>query len=200
MTILIIIITGLISYSAFKRPELFYKLCFTPYQVVHRKQWHRVITHAFVHANWEHLAVNMLVLFSFGEALSHYFEIYFSHNPILLFLSLYFGGVIISSIFTLIREKDNFHYNAVGASGAVSAVTFACIFFDPLNKIYFFGILPIPGILFGVLYLGYSYYMSKRNVDNIGHDAHFWGAVFGFAFPLLVRPELIHHFFNQLFR
>lgn len=199
MTILIIIVTAIFSIVAFQQPELFHRYNFNAYQVYHRKQWYRVFTHAFLHANWEHLFVNMFVLFSFGTALWQYFYIYFGQNVLLLYLGLYIGGIIISTVFTLVKEKDNFNYNAVGASGAVSAVTFACIFFSPLSKIYFFGIIPIPGILFGALYLGYSYYMGKRNVDNIGHDAHFWGAVYGFVYPLLLKPALLSNFFDKLF-
>lgn len=199
MTLLIIIVTALFSIAAFSRSELTYRYNFNPYQVVHRKQWYRVFTHAFLHANWEHLIINMIVLFSFGNALTRYFHVYFGDNLILLYLGIYVGGIIISSVFTLIKEKDNFNYNAVGASGAVSAVLFACIFFDPLNMIYFFGVIPIPGILFGVLYLGYSYYMGKKSNDNIGHDAHFWGAVYGFIFPILLKPSLLSNFIDKLF-
>ncbi|MDY0315521.1 MAG: rhomboid family intramembrane serine protease, partial [Bacteroidales bacterium] len=72
------------------------------------------------------------------------------------------------------------------------------MFFDPWNKIYFFGVLPIPGILFGVIYLIYSYQMAKKAKDNIGHDAHFWGAVYGFVFPLFFKPELWEYFYLRL--
>ena len=91
-------------------------------------------------------------------------------------------------------------YNAVGASGAVSAIVFASIFFAPMSKLLVFGILPLPAILFGILYLGYSYYMSKKSVDNVAHDTHFWGAVFGFIFPMLIKPELYNVFLSQLFK
>lgn len=198
MTLLIIIVTAIFSIVAFQQPELFYRYNFNAYQTYHRKQWYRVFTHAFLHANWEHLIINMLVLFSFGTALWKYLYIYFGQHILLLYLGLYIGGIIISTVFTLVKEKDNFNYNAVGASGAVSAVTFACIFFNPLSKIYFFGIVPVPGILFGVIYLGYSYYMGKRNVDNIGHDAHFWGAVYGFVYPLILKPSLFSNFIDKL--
>ncbi len=199
MTLLIIIITALFSIAAFNKTELMHRYNFNPYQVVHRKQWYRIFSHAFLHANWEHLIINMVVLFSFGNALSRYFNWYFGKNVLFLYLGIYVGGIIISSLFTLFKEKNNFNYNAVGASGAVSAVVFACIFFDPMNKIYFMGFVPIPGILFGVLYLAYSYYMGKKSNDNIGHDAHFWGAVYGFIFPILLKPQLLSNFFDKLF-
>lgn len=199
MTLFIIIITGLVSVMAFKRGEIMWRYNFNAYQIVHRKQWYRLITHAFLHANWEHLIVNMLVLLSFGTALNKYFYIYFGQNIWVLYLGIYVGGIIVSSVYSLITQRNNHYYNAVGASGAVSAVTFACIFFEPLNKIYFFGVIPIPAIIFGVLYLAYSYYMGKKNIDNIGHDAHFWGAVYGFFYPVILRPDLLKTFFTKLF-
>jgi membrane associated rhomboid family serine protease len=199
ITLIIIAITVLFSIAAFNRPELFYKYNFNPYQTVRRKQWYRLFSHALLHANWEHLFVNMFVLYSFGNAMEKYFAYYFGHNVLLLYLGLYLGGIVASSIKTLVKQKDNYNYNAVGASGAVSAVVFASIFFDPLNMIYFFAIIPIPGILFGILYLWYSSYMSKRNIDNVGHEAHFWGAVFGFVYPLLLKPSLIYNFIDRLF-
>ncbi|WP_262887967.1 rhomboid family intramembrane serine protease [Draconibacterium halophilum] len=112
---------------------------------------------------------------------------------------LYFGGIFASNIWSLIKHKDNYYYNAVGASGAVSAVLFATIFFQPWEPLYLFAILPIPGILFAAGYLFYSYQMSKRQSDNVAHDAHFLGAVFGFVFPILLKPELFSRFIDQLF-
>jgi len=197
-TLLIVIVTSIFSIAAFNRTELMYRYNFSPYQVFHRNQWYRIFSHAILHANWEHLIVNMFVLYSFGNALERYFYNYFGDNLLLLYLGLYIGGIVVSSLFTLFKEKNNFNYSAVGASGAVSAVTFACIFFDPMNKIYIMAIIPIPGILFGVLYLAYSYYMGKKNMDNVGHDAHFWGAVYGFVFPILLKPSLLSNFFYNL--
>lgn len=198
ITLLIIIVTVIVSLAAFNRRELMYKYNFNAYQIVHRKQWYRLFSHAFLHANWEHLIVNMIVLYSFGNALYYYFYVYVGSDLLPLFLGIYIGGIVISSVYTLFKEKDNYNYNAVGASGAVSAVTFACIFFDPLNKIYFMMFLPIPAILFGVIYLAYSYYMGKKNIDNVGHDAHFWGAVYGFIFPIIIKPSLLSNFFDKL--
>ena len=82
----------------------------------------------------------------------------------------------------------------------MAAVTFACILFDPLGKILFFGVIPIPGVLFGILYLAYSYYMGKRGMDNVAHDAHFYGAVFGFVYPLIFRPDMIGRFIEKIFQ
>lgn len=198
MTYFIIAVTSIFSILAFSRRELMYKFQFNPYQVFHRKEWYRIFTHAFLHADYSHLIINMIVLYSFGRAIEMFFPYYLGGSAILYFFLLYFGGVVISSLFTLVKHRNNPDYNAVGASGAVSAVVFASVFFSPLDKILFFGILPMPGILFGVFYLAYSYYMSRKKVDNIGHDAHFWGAVYGFIFPVLVKPDLIQVFIFQL--
>jgi membrane associated rhomboid family serine protease len=141
----------------------------------------------------------MIVLWSFGEAVERYFRIYFGSDGTYYFLVLYFGAVLFSSLWSLYKQKNNYYYNALGASGAVSAIVFSAIFFNPWSKIYFFGILPIPGIVFGALYLVYSYRMGKKNVDNIGHDAHFLGALYGFLLPVLLRPSLIYEFINKLF-
>ena len=145
------------------------------------------------------LVVNMIVLFSFGTVVEHYFEINFGGTGTYYYLILFFGSIIFSTLWSLYQQKENPYYNAVGASGAVSAILFTAIFFQPWASIYFFGILPIPGILFGGLYLYYSYYMSTKKMDNIGHDAHFLGAIFGFFFPVMLRPELMMDFIHMLF-
>ena len=199
ITLMLIIIISLVSVLAFNQTGIMSQFQFNAFQVYHRKQYYRLISHALVHANWEHLLVNMIVLYSFGTAVEHYFRVYFGSNGSFYFLALFVGSVIFSSLWSLIQQKNNYYYNAVGASGAVSAILFAAIFFDPWAKIYFFGILPIPGFIFGVLYLYYSYYMSRKKVDNIGHDAHFLGAIIGFITPVLIRPSLFYDFISLLF-
>jgi membrane associated rhomboid family serine protease len=140
----------------------------------------------------------MLVLYFFGPVIETYLNYNFGIKANLFYILLYFGGILISNIQSLIRHKNNYYYNAVGASGAVSAVLFAFIFFDPLQKILVFFVLPVPGILFAVIYLIYSYKMSKRDNDNIAHDAHLLGALFGFLFPILLKPGLFATFINKL--
>ena len=200
ITVTLIIIIALISIISFSQPTILSRFQFSAFQVYHRGQYYRLVSHAFVHANWEHLIVNMIVLFSFGLIVEKYFEMYFGSAGQNYYLVLFFGSIIFSSLWSLFNEKNNYYYNAVGASGAVSAVLFTAIFFDPWSNIYFFGILPIPGIVFGGLYLYYSYYMSRKNLDNIGHDAHFLGALFGFCLPVIIRPSLFMDFLDQLFK
>lgn len=203
MTIFIIITTSIISILAFYNDDIMRRSQLNPYEVYHKKQWHQIITHGFVHADWVHLFVNMFVLYSFGKAVENIFR-QLANNDIIQsatisYLLLYFIAMILATIPSILKNKNNHWYNSVGASGAVSAIIFTSIFFQPLHKLYFFGILPIPGIVFGIIYLAYTHYMSRKNNDNINHDAHFVGAIFGFVFPLILDPKLINIFINQLF-
>jgi membrane associated rhomboid family serine protease len=203
MTIVIIIITGAISIWGFSNEAIMKKLQLNPYQITHDNQLHRLITHGFIHGDWIHLLVNMLVFFSFGSAIENRFDILahkgIINNNILHFFILYFGGMVIATISTVIKHKNNPQYNAIGASGAVSAVVFTYIFFSPTNSLLLMGVIPIPAIIFGVLYLIYSQYMARKSGGNVNHDAHFIGAVFGFIYPILLKPSLIYSFINQIF-
>ena len=198
MTLIIIIVTLIITVIAFYSDEVMSKMMLNAYQVYHKKEWYRMITHGFLHADWTHLIINMIVLYSFGSNVEAWFGKLkmagYIDSVAITYSLLYFGGIIVSSMITLIRHRNNRWYNSVGASGAVSAIIFTSIFFSPLDKLYFFAVIPIPGIVFGILYLVYSSYMSRRNRDNINHDAHFLGAVYGFFFPFLIDFDLISHF------
>jgi len=201
MTLIIVLITSLVSIAAFRSEELMSKLLFNPYKVYHKREWYRLFTHGLLHADWYHLIINMIVLYSFGIAVERYFDQLaaagFIKYPVLNFFILYLGGIVISSVTTLWKHRNNSEYNSIGASGAVSAVVFTNIFFGPMNTLLFY-FIPIPGILGGIIYLVYSHYMSRRGKDNINHDAHFVGAVFGFLFPVFMNAQLIRIFFNQL--
>jgi len=203
LTPIIIAITVGISILAFRNEKLFDRLQLNPYLVHHRNQLHRIVTHGFLHADWIHLLVNMIVLFSFGTAVENRLDILESKgmigNSTLHFLILYFIGMMISTVSTIRKYKDNYNYNAIGASGAVSAVVFAFIFFSPTNTLLFMGFIPIPAIIFGVLYLIYSQYMRRKSGGNVNHDAHFIGAVFGFIYPILLEPSLVRYFISQIF-
>ncbi len=201
MTLIIVIITSVISIIAFSNRTLFSRLQFNPYQVYHRREWYRIITHGFLHADWVHLIVNMLVLYSFGSSVEQDFKFMAARTwmkfPILWYVLFYLLSLIISSLTTLRKHKDDIWYNSVGASGAVSAVLFCCIFFDPNMTLLFMGIVPIKAFIFGPLYLLYSYYSGRKAADNINHDAHLLGAVFGFCFPMLIDVNLIKWFLEQ---
>ena len=204
MTYIIIFITVAISVTVLQtgRMRLTSKLGMRPYYAVHRRQWYRVITHGFVHGDYIHLAVNMISFYSFGLYLESRFKALEAGgvigNHTVAFLLLYFGGMVAASLYDLIRYRNNPGYNSIGASGAVSAVIFASIFFAPWKMIYFFGIIPMPGLIFGLLYLYYEWYSARNRHDNVNHIAHIFGALYGLIFPLLLNPSLIHTFLNGL--
>jgi membrane associated rhomboid family serine protease len=199
ITYILIGITSLVSLVAFNNPGMFEKLQFNAAKITHQNEYYRLISHAFIHAGWMHLFINMFVLYFFGRGVEQYFGYYFGNRATVYYLMLYFGGILASNTWSLITQKNNYYYNAVGASGAVSALLFAFIFLNPWKLLYLFAIIPLPGILFAVGYLIYSYQMGKRKTDNVAHDAHFFGAVFGFIFPVLLKPALFHNFIDQLF-
>jgi len=196
--LIVLIVIVLISMAAFSSPALMARFQLNPWSVVHRKEYVRVLSHAFLHVDWMHLLINVFVLFSFSRAVVFYFSYYLPGNADVLYLVLFLTAIPMSALYSVVKHRNNPHYNAVGASGAVSAVVFASIFFDPYNPVLLFAVLPIPGIIFGVLYLVYSAYMGRKQIDNIGHDAHFFGAVYGLIFPILYEPKLLLRFIEQL--
>ena len=201
-TIIIVITTGIISFIAFQNPVIMSRYDFSPYRVFERKEYFRFVSHAFLHADWIHLIINMIVLFSFGVYVETEFRWLENsgqiHSGIISYLVLYFSAIVISSFTTFLKKKKDPYYVAVGASGAVSAVLFTSIFFSPLEKILLYGILPMPGIVFGILYLAYSTYMGKKAKDHINHEAHLWGAVYGLVYPLFLDLSLFSRFIHQL--
>ncbi|MBS4061663.1 MAG: rhomboid family intramembrane serine protease [Bacteroidetes bacterium] len=199
MTIIIIAFTALFSILAFNNIDLFHQLKFNAWLIKTKKQGWRFFTYAFVHAGWTHLAINMFVLYSFGRNIESSFNSIFGFPKGLFnYGMLYVGGIIFSTLFDFGKQKNNPYYDAVGASGAVAAIVFASILIDPKMSLFLFPIpIPIPAYIFGGLYLIYSAYMGKRGQDNIGHYAHFFGAVFGFVFTLLLKPSLLNEFIQH---
>lgn len=198
MTNYLVASTSIISIIALNNDQVMRKMIFNPYQIQHRNEWYRFISSGLIHADWIHLIVNMFVLFSFGKAVEYYYEAVFAEKSTYYYLLMYFGGMLIAVTPSFNKHKNDPGYNALGASGAVSAVIFAAILFDPMSKIYIWGIIGLPGIVLGPVYLAYSWYMGKKGGDSVNHDAHFWGAVFGVLFTIALKPSLLIHFFNQL--
>jgi membrane associated rhomboid family serine protease len=190
-TLIIVIVTVLVSLSAFRNEALYHKLILWPRKMDQPGEYYRLLTSGFIHADSMHLIFNMLALYFFGEQVET--QLY----PTILFPTLYILGIIASSLPSFIKNKDNSYYRSLGASGGVAAVLFSFIYFDPWNIILIW-FIPIPGILAAVGYLIYSAYMSKRGGDNVNHDAHFWGAVFGFFFTLLFTPDHGQQFLSNL--
>ncbi len=199
MILSIIAITCLISILAFNNPVLLNRMQFNAYAIKHQQQGWRFFSYALVHGSWGHLAINMFVLWSFGGIVYEIYTYLFGSLGILYFILLYVGGIAFSVLYDYGRHKDNEWYNAVGASGAVSAVVFASIILYPAGGVYLFFIpVEIPSPIFGILYLIYSAYMAKRGRDNIGHDAHFWGAIYGVILTIAFKPELFLRFVDEV--
>ena len=202
ITLIIIIATVGISLYANGNSELYSKLVFNPYQVVHRKEWYRIFSHALIHdqQNIFHLFFNMYVLYSFGNLTETMLGNIMGGMGAVYYLFIYIGGIFVATIPALVKHKDNYNYNSVGASGAVSAVLFATIAFIPFQGGISIMFLPIsiPPLIFGVLYIAYEMYMQKRGGTNIAHDAHIWGAGFGFLFTLIFVPGAFMNFVNQV--
>lgn len=199
ITVIIIAITCIVSILCFNGTLNGNKLIFNAYQVWHRKEWYRMLTSGIIHSGWGHLFFNMLTLFFFGRIVEQYFSAAFGGVPgAVLYVVLYVSALAISSLGDLVKYRDNWNYNALGASGAVSAVLFASILFAPKMGIYIYLIpIPVPGYIFAPLYLLYCWYMAKRNMDNIGHTAHFWGAVYGLLFPIICKPDVLSFCLSQ---
>ena len=185
-TLLLLLIAAnvLVSFKAFNDQFFFRKYEFHIGSI--RAGEHiRMISSAFLHADLGHLFFNMFTLYMFAPVVIGYLDS-------LSFLLIYFGSLIFGSLLTLMMHKDDYSYRAVGASGAVTGVLYSAILLEPSMSLYLFFIpIPIPAYLFGIGYLLYSIYGMKAKNDNIGHTAHFGGAVGGFLITLIKFPDLL---------
>ena len=198
ITIYLLAATCILSFLCFRNEEMQDRFIFNPFIIREQKQWYRFISSGFIHADWMHLLVNMFVLYMFGTVVEKYFNTVFEERGPFNFLLLYFGGMAVSSIRTYHKHKFDTGYRALGASGAVSAIVFSYIVFNPLENLCLYGILCMPGIIFGAAYLVYCYYAGKKGLGFVNHDAHMWGALFGFFFTILLKPYLAIYFLKQL--
>ena len=191
-------LTIICSLIGFGNHNFFDKNKFVPYAVARNsKEWHRFFTSGFLHADFLHLFFNMYVFYSFGSYLNFAYKIYFEKWGNLLFLALYVSAIAVSHIVTFLKEKDNYGYASIGASGAVSAILYATILIAPQSLMRVMGI-PMPAILFGVVYLGIEFFMGRRSRSGINHDAHFFGALYGFVFTGIFKPDLFLDFIGKI--
>ena len=193
ITITIIILTALISYQAFRDNGLADRLIFQP-AVVRDGEWFRMLTYGLLHADMMHLLFNMFTFYLFGSYIESVFKIQFGPKiGSLFYLLLYVGGLFFSILPTYIKQKDNYYYKGLGASGAVSAVVFAYILINPMN---FMGILFIPimlpAFLFGFIFIFISMYLDKKEVGGINHSAHITGGLFGIIFTSILFLAMIN--------
>ena len=192
-TVALIIITVVVSLLAFSNQKLMSRLIFWP-PAMQKGQYDRFITHGFVHADGAHLLFNMITLFFFGSVIESFYRQYFFNLGFALF---YLGGLIFAILPSYLKHKNDFQWASLGASGAVSAVLFAYILFEPWKLIFVF-FIPVPAIIFAVLYVAYSIWSGKRGNSHINHSAHLWGAAYGVVVTILIEPRVIPHFLNKL--
>ncbi|OAN61890.1 rhomboid family intramembrane serine protease [Balneola sp. EhC07] len=175
----------------FMNPKVIEVGMMMPYRTIRNKSWYELITSGFVHGSVSHLLFNMITLFFFGPVL----EMQIGEVQ---FLGLYFTGLIASSIPSLIKHKDNPQYATLGASGAVEAVLFGFILLFPFEPLYLMLIpIEIPALLFGVAFIGYSIYASKKE-GTINHEAHIAGAAWGVIYMLAFVPFALDHVLSML--
>ncbi|MFD2513981.1 rhomboid family intramembrane serine protease [Pontibacter locisalis] len=199
VTLILIVITVGISIYAWQNQELIHKWILQPYAVQRDNSWYRFVTSGFIHADFTHLFFNMFTFYFFGGLVERTFEIVFGPTTgILIYLLLYIGGIIISDIPTYIKHRNDPSYRALGASGGVAAVVFSSILFYPTQDICLYAILCIPGFILGVLYVVYSYYSGRKMEGNINHDAHLYGAVYGFVLSLILVPQAFPNFVTEI--
>ncbi len=190
-TIAVTIITILISIAAFNNETIVNKLILWPRYMDSPQEYYRLLSSGFIHADWNHLIFNMVSLYFIGQSA----EMLLGSG----FVTLYLTGIIVSSLPSFLKNRHNSYYRSLGASGGVSSILFFVIYFFPWGKLQIIFIpIGIPCIIYGVLYLIYEAYMSKRGQGNVNHDAHFWGAIYGFLYAIVVDPTHGLSFIAQL--
>jgi len=185
-------ITLAISLLAFNSDELYERFILHPYSVAQGKRVYTLVTSGLIHKDLSHLFFNMFSYYFFAfnleRAIGHW-----------QFALLYIASLILSDMPTVVKHKNDYWYHSLGASGAISAVVFSQILFSPMDGMYIVLIpIPIPAIVFGILYLIYCAYASRRGMDNINHDAHFYGAVCGIIITISLYPMVVPSFFHIL--
>ncbi len=199
ITLIICVLTFLISYQAFNDRKLFENLKHFPYAESRRKEFYRMVTSGFVHGSWIHLLINLFVLYQFGGIVEQlYGQIFGKSMGGIMFTLMYITTLIVADIPSYLKHKNNPHYGAIGASGAVSGIVFIYVLFAPWELLYLYAVLPVPSIIAAIAYVVYSSWASKNRNDNIGHDAHLYGALFGIVFTVLVYPEALSIFMERL--
>ncbi|MCZ4243290.1 rhomboid family intramembrane serine protease [Pedobacter punctiformis] len=189
---LIFVFTVVTSLYAFYDHSLYGKFMLHPYSVSKGHRIYSVITSGLIHKDWMHLFFNMFTFAAFAFTLEQLMGSW-------RFGLLYFLGLILSDLPTIFKHRDDFHYNSLGASGAISAVLFSFILYNPMSKIYIMFIpIGIPAVVFGVIYLVYCAYASRNSRDSINHDAHFFGALTGLIFTIVFVPGILQNFFTAL--
>ncbi|GAC1624988.1 MAG: rhomboid family intramembrane serine protease [Nevskia sp.] len=193
-TILLVLVTTAVSIYALINPPVLERLILWPVAINRKRQYERFLTHGFIHADNQHLLFNMITLYFFGRAVEGIYDRLIGPFGFVLF---YLGALVFSILPTYADHRRDARYRSLGASGGVSAVLFAFILFAPWSTIYVF-VLPVPAIVYAILYIGWEIYSARRRSDNVNHSAHLWGAAYGVALTLLLAPSVLSLFLQRL--
>lgn len=194
ITLAIIAVTTLVSWLAFSNERLMQGLILWPPAVTRGHEYHRFLGYGLVHADFTHLLFNMVTLFFFGRAMEGFYAQYLGPLGMLWF---YLSALVVSALPSYLKHRRDPNYATLGASGAVSSVLFAFILLQPWTTIYVY-VIPVPAILYAVLYTGYSIYMGRQKRDRVNHSAHLAGAAYGVLFTVLMEPRVLSHFLAEL--
>ncbi|MCY4780857.1 rhomboid family intramembrane serine protease [Sphingobacterium sp. UT-1RO-CII-1] len=191
-------LTIAVSLYTFSNPQYFSKLMLNPY-AIHRdkSRLFTIFTSGLVHKDWMHLLFNMMTFYFFGFSLEAMFVQFSGPTGHFLFAGLYIVSLVLSDLPTIMQQKNNPGYFSLGASGAICAILFSFILFQPKATLGLFMIIPMPAYLFAFLFLGYCIWAAKKANDHINHDAHLFGALSGLAITLLMYPWAFRHFISQ---
>jgi len=194
VTFVLIGVTVFVSWQAFNNRALLERLILWPPAIDRHRQYDRLVTHGFIHADSQHLLFNMITLFFFGRAIE---PVFVDRIGMLGFAAFYLSAIVMAIMPTYFRHQKDAGYRSLGASGAVSAVLFSFILFAPWSLIFVF-FIPVPAILYAALYIGYSIWMDRRGGDNVNHSAHLWGAAYGMLFTVMMEPRVASTFMARL--
>lgn len=194
LTVAIIIVTVLVSWAGFNNDKLLQRLLLWPPAVTRGRQYDRFLGYGLVHGDFMHLLFNMFTLYFFGRLMEQFYGQYLGPWG---FLGFYASALVVSALPSYLRHRHDPNYATLGASGAVSAVLFGFILLQPWATIYVY-VIPVPAIIFAVLYTGYSVWMNHRKADRVNHSAHLAGAAYGVLFTVLMEPRVLEHFVVSL--
>lgn len=198
ISLIIIGVTVLVSFAAWNNGNIYYGFMMNPFEIFKQRQYWRLLTSGFIHSGYVHLGFNMFTFYFFGSVVEIIFGQVMGGSGTLLFILFYLSAIVVSDLPTAFQNRQFPGYNSLGASGAVSAMVFASIIYLPLNKICLFAVFCLPGFILGALYIIYSYTQSRSLSDNINHQAHLYGAIYGIIFAIAVYPPSAANFIQEI--
>lgn len=201
VTYILMAINILFFFLAGSGSDLQNKMIMWPYGVKRNGQYYRFISSGFLHADFMHLFFNMFTLYFFGRNIEHIFHEIFANGTV-WYVVLYFTALIISDLPSYFKHNDDNNYRSLGASGAVSAIVFAAVLFNPWAQFRLYGFIAMSATVFAVVYIAYCIYMGKKQGDNVNHDAHLWGSLYGLAATFILvaalRPDIFPAIIEEL--